>query len=272
MSANYTIEELITIHLAHTFADGEVGFTGLATGDAAAKYITAIPLAAMQFAKKTHAPNLTVLLAGWIHNPKLEKLDHMPDSEFDASLLDLPCEAQMMQYPGQWSHKRGDVSFGFGSGVQVDRFGNINSVCVGDPNHPKVWLVGSILLPEHMTKFRREYIMMPHHQARNFVEKVDYISGVGYPGGVEGRKKLGLKWGGPEYVYTPRCIFKFHKKTGSIYVHSIHPGVTKEDVIENTGIDLGNLDDVPTTPEPTKEELEILRNEVDPKKILLYQT
>ena len=62
MGAKYTIEELLTIHLAHTFKDGEVGFTGLATGSAAAKYITAIPLAAMQFAKKTHAPNLTANL------------------------------------------------------------------------------------------------------------------------------------------------------------------------------------------------------------------
>lgn len=269
MGAKYTIEELLTIHLAHTFKDGEVGFTGLATGSAAAKYITAIPLAAMQFAKKTHAPNLTVLLAGWIINPKLELLKELPDSEFDDSLLDLPCEAHMREYPGQWSHKRGDVSFGFGSGVQIDRYGNINSVCVGNPDKPKVWLVGSILLPEHMSKFGREYIMMPHHEARNFVENVDYISGVGYPGGVEGRKELGLEWGGPEYVYTPKCIFKFNKETGKIYVDSIHPGVTPEDVQANTGIDLGDLSSVKTTPEPTQEELDILRNVVDPNGILI---
>ena len=52
--------------------------------------------------------------------------------------------------------------------------------------------VSSILLPEHMTCFQREYIMIPHHEARSFVERVDYVSGVGYPGGEAGRQALGL--------------------------------------------------------------------------------
>jgi len=269
MSSNYTVEELLTIHLAHTFQDGEVGFTGVATGDDTAKYITSIPVAAMYFAQKTHAPNLTILLAGWLINPDLTKLDRMPNSIFDESLLDLPCESYMMEYPGPWSHRRGEVDFGFCSGIQVDQYGNVNSVCVGNPNRPKVWLVGSILIPEHMTKFRREYVMIPRHEKRNFVERVDYISGVGNEGGKQRRKELGLAWGGPRYVYTPKCIFEFEEESGKMKVASVHPGVSRKDVIESTGFDIGNLDDVPETKIPTDEELDILRNEVDPKSILL---
>jgi glutaconate CoA-transferase subunit B len=52
-------------------------------------------------------------------------------------------------------------------------------------------------------------------------------------------------------------------------VRSIHPGVTRESVRQATGFDLGDLDDVPTTPPPTPEELEILRRRVDPRRILL---
>ncbi len=210
----YSIEELLTVNIARTIKDGEIGFTGLATGSAASMYITAIPLAAMVLAQNMHAPNLTILLAGWIHNPDLSKLTSLPDSEFASELLNLSCEAQMMDYPGPWSHRRGDVNFGFGSGVQVDVEGNINSACIGGFNKPKLWLVGSILLPKHMALFGREYIMMPHHDKRNFVEKVDYISGVGYPGGRDGRKELGMETGGPEYIYTPKCVFSFKKKTG----------------------------------------------------------
>lgn len=264
----YTIEELLAVHMARNFANGEVGFTGLATGGPAALYATGIPLAAMQFARLTHAPDLTILLAGWLINPDLTALTAMPDAEFAASLLNLPCEAQMQAYPGHYAVRRGDVDFGFGSGVQVDRQGNINSTCIGDFDRPKVRLVGSILLPEHMTCFGREYLMMPHHQVRSFVERVDYISGVGYPGGLEGRAALGLDHGGPQWIVTPKAIFGFDRQAGHARLQSIHPGVSLDDVRESTGFPLGN--DAPDeTPEPTAEDLRILRRHVDPRNILI---
>lgn len=263
-----TIEELIAVNLAHTIKDGEVGFTGLATGDKTAIYISSIPIAAMEFAKRNHAPNLTILLCGWLVNPDLGKLDFMPDSEFDNQMINLPCEAYMVENPALWSHKVGEISFGFGSGVQVDKLGNINSTSIGTPETPpKVQLVGPIFLPEHMAYFGREYIMMPHHEVRNFVKKVDHISGVGFPGGTDGRNELGLIGNGPAFIYTPKCILSFDDN-GNIYVKSIHPGVSKEDVIKSTGFDLGDLREVPITKVPTDEELRILREEVDPKGIL----
>jgi glutaconate CoA-transferase subunit B len=131
-----------------------------------------------------------------------------------------------------------------------------------------VQLVGPALVPEHFACFGREYVMMPNHDKRNFVEKVDYISGVGHIGGTAGRRELGLKGFGPKYIYTPKCVFAFDDE-GKIYVRSIHPGVTAEEVIESTGFELGDLSNVPTTPEPTDEELRILREEVDPNGLLL---
>ncbi|MBK1838431.1 hypothetical protein JHL17_13505 [Azospirillum sp. YIM B02556] len=263
-----TLAETIAVSLARSFSDGEVGFTGLVTGDAAALFGTSIPLAAMALAQAMHAPNLTILLAGWSHNPDLQSLSVMPDSEFDAALRDLPCDAQMMTYPGPWSIRRGDIDFGFSSGVQVDVVGNINSVCIGDPTRPKVRLVGPILQPEHMTLFGREYVMMPHHARRNFVERVDYVSGVGYPGGLEGRRRLGLHHGGPEWVVTPKCIFDFDKEKGRIRLRSVHSEADLQRVVEQTGFDVDSAG-VPLTAVPTQEELELLRRHVDPKGVLL---
>lgn len=265
---NYTLEELLAVNLAHSFRDCEVGFTGLATGSAAAMYITRIPLAAMELAKNMHAPNLTVLLSGWCHNPDISALIELPESEYDSTFLDLPCEAHMNTWPGQWSHRTGEISFAFGSGVQVDQFGNLNSTCIGPADRPKVALVGPIFLPEHMSIFGREYIMMPHHERRAFVEHVDHITGVGFPNGREGRRQLGLTGNGPAKIYTPKCIFSFDDE-GIIYVESIHPGITARDVIDNTDFELGNLSDVPTTPAPTEIELHILRTKADPNGILL---
>lgn len=264
-----TLHERLAVLLARDFADAEVGFTGLLTGSAAAVFGTAIPLVAMELARRTHAPNLTILLAGCYHNPDLRDLEALPDSEHSAELRDLPTEAQMLGYPGPWVLKRGDVSFGFSSAVQVDREGNINSVCVGPYRKPRVRLVGPILQPEHMTLFGREYVMMPSHEARNFVERVDYVSGVGYPGGIEGRRRLGVERGGPELVLTPRCVFDFDKAGGRMTVRSIHPGVTPAELQAATGFDLGDLSGVPVTPEPTAEELRLIRAEIDPRRILL---
>ncbi len=265
-----TLYEIITVALARDLNEGEVGFTGLTTGDGAAKFATSIPLAAAQLARLTHAPSLTILLAGWIHNPDLTQLKAVPNSEFDEVLRDLECEAQSRGFPNHpWAIKRGDIDFGFASGAQVDRFGNINSVCIGDYHKPKVRLIGPVLQPEHMTLFGREYIMMAQHDTRRFVERVDFISGVGYPGGLEGRRALGLESGGPELVFTPKCIFDFDKEAGHMRVKSIHPGVTVEDLRASTGFDLGPLGDVPATAVPTPEELDILRHEVDPHGLLL---
>lgn len=269
MSARYTLEELLAVDLSHTIHDGEVGFTGLATGKAATAYITCIPMAAMELARCTHAPNLTILLSGVYFNPDVSKLYTLPESEYEQVLVDLPSESQMPGWPEQWHHRAGDISFGFGSGVQVDREGNLNSTCIGDVHHPKVELVGPIFLPEHFSCFGREYIMMPTHEKRNFVEHVDYISGVGWPGGAEGRRKLGFIGGGPKYIYTPKCIFAFDEE-GVIYLKSIHPGVSKQDVIDSTGFAIPNInEDIPITPEPTDEELHILRTQADPNGVFL---
>ena len=269
MSALCTLAERLAVLLAKEFHDSEVGFTGLGTGRAAAVYITGIPLAAMALAQRTHAPNLTVLLAGWSHNPDLSQLHGLPELEFDERLRDLPCEAQSVDYPGHFVLKRGDISFGFSSGVQVDAQGNLNGVCIGDPKCPDVRLVGPILHPEHMTLYGREYIMMPHHEARNFVEQVDYVSGVGYPGGLDGRRELGIGCGGPALVITPKCIFDFDRDAGRMTVRSIHSGVGEATLRAATGFDLGDLSKVPPTPDPREEELHLLRDVVDPHRHLL---
>jgi glutaconate CoA-transferase subunit B len=264
----YSLEELLAVGIARSIEDGEVGFTGLATGKEAANYITNIPVMGMELAKRTHAPNMTILLCGWVHNPDLSQLNSMPESEFESELLNLACEAQMQDYPGTWAYKAGDINFAFGSGAQVDREGNINCTCIGHTDAPKVQLVGPIFLPEHFAVFGREYIMMPRHNRRNFVEKVDHVSGVGFPGGMEGRKKLNLPGCGPKYIYTPKCIFSFDDN-GKIFVKSIHPDISHEEIIESTGFDVGCLDGVPVTLEPTAEELRIMREEIDPKRILM---
>lgn len=263
-----TLHERLAVVISREFRNGEVAFTGLTTGNAAAVYATGIPLAAMGLAQMLHAPDLTILLAGWMQNPDLWQLESLPSAEFLPELLDLPCEAQTRDYPGQWSMKRGDIDIGFCSGAQVDVSGSVNSVQIGRDAHPDIRLVGPILQPEHMTLFGREIIMMPRHNRQCFVETVDFVSGVGWPGGREGRRQLGLVHGGPFLVVTPLCIFEIDTEVGRLRVRSIHPGVERETVRSATGFEIGDLSHVDVTPNPTDEELALLRTRINRGGIL----
>jgi len=254
--------ETITVALARTLRNTDVGFTGLTTGARAAMFGTMIPLAAMELARLQHAPDLTSLLAGWCHNPALSDLTDLPDSEFDPVLLRLACDDLDMTWPAQISIKRGDVTVGFCSAAQVDREGNVNTVRISGAGRRHVELVGPILVPEHLALFQREVIMMPRHDRRTFVETVDYRTGVGFPGGRAGRAALGLPGQGPELIVTPLCIFDFDEH-GAARLRSVHPGVSVQEVIDATGFAIAGAERPAITAPPTERELELLRGHID---------
>jgi glutaconate CoA-transferase subunit B len=265
--------EALAVAISRTLRPDDVGFTGLVTGGLAAMYGTMIPLAAMELARHSHAPGLTSLLAGWCHNPRVRDLDAVPGSEFDPILLDLACEGRDMTWPFKYAMKRGDVTVGFSSGAQIDAVGNLNTVAIGPFEEPKVRLVGPILVPEHYALFGREIVMMPRHDRRVFVERVDYVAAVGFPEGRARREELGFPGAGPELIVTPLCVFAFTDE-GRLHVRSLHPGVSPEEVREATGFDLDGADGAPplaearTTEPPNAAELELLRTAVDPNGLL----
>lgn len=259
--------EYLAVVVSHGLRNDDVCFTGLTTGGPTALYGTFVPLAGMALAQRFHAPDLTILLAGWCQNPDVGSLKGVPTSEFGSELLDIACEGRSTDYPWNFSIKRGDVTVGFSTGAQVDRFGNLNSVCIGGYDHPDVRLVGPILQPEHMTLFGREIIMMPRHDRRTFVEAVDFVSGLGFPNGRAGRRALGHDNEGPSLIITPLCVYDFDAE-GVIRVASIHPGVAARDIREATGFEVGNLDAARATPAPSPEELAVLRADIDPGGLL----
>jgi len=258
--------EFLAIQLARTLRDGEVGFTGLSTGPRAALYGTGIPLAAMGLAQRMHAPDFTILLCGWVINPRLDALEFLPELEFSDLMTDLPSEGHITGYPNAIAYKRGIVDVGFSTGAQVDRFGNLNSVRIGVDGPPDVRLVGPILQPEHFAVFGREVIAMPTHSPRTFVESVDYRSGVGHRVDGMSRADLGLTTTGPARVLSPLGLFGFDDG-GSMQVSALAPGVDVDEVTAQTGFAVMPAAESPAP--PTAEELQLLREAVDPHGVLL---
>jgi len=261
----FTLEELLVANVSKELKDNEVGFIGMGTGGKGWVLAVGIPIAACALARKTHAPGF-VLLQGPITEPRYDKL---PSSFVDYEQIYWQCKSQTTVQDCLNAYRRGKIDKSFLSSAQIDKYGNLNIVCIGDYDKPKVVLVGgSIAQADHMSS-RAANIIMMEHEKRRFVEKVDFISGAGYLDGPSAREKAGLPSQGPIRVYTNLAVLGFDDESKSMNLQSIHSGVKMEEVINNTGFELIIPDEVPTTPFPSDEELSLIRKEIDPNGLLL---
>lgn len=270
LSAPTTYEVMAGV-IAHELKDHELWFLGMSTGPETILMLTRIPIAAMALAQRTHAPNSWMLVAGWVMNPDVSKSPTRMESEFGTTLGEWPAEAYNNSLTMSYVAARHEIDVGFGSAAQVDKYGNCNTVAIGGYAKPRVRLVGPINQPGHFSLFGREIIIIPHER-RNFVDRVDFISGAGYLDGPGAREKLGLRRGGPVMILTDKAVFRFDGATRLATLESIHPGCDLEDVIANTGF---THDYVPAhtdvTAPPTGEELRLLREEIDPSGTMLSE-
>jgi glutaconate CoA-transferase, subunit B len=102
------------------------------------------------------------------------------------------------------------------------------------------------------------------HEKHRFVPKVDYITSPGYGNGAGWREKSGLPRGGPSAVITSYGVMKFDPYTKEMVLVSVHPGITVERVLENTGWPLIISDKLDNTQAPSDYELKLL-SKLDPK-------
>jgi acyl CoA:acetate/3-ketoacid CoA transferase beta subunit len=158
-----------------------------------------------------------------------------------------------------WSGRRHVVM----GASQIDRFGNQNIACVGDPRKPKVQLLGMRGAPGNTISHTTSY-WIPAHTRRVFVPKVDVVTGVGYDRAAA-LPERSRRFHEIRRVVTNLAVLDFATSDKSMRIASIHPGVKLADVIEQTGFPLSFSEPVPTTREPTPEELELLRTAIDPK-------
>jgi len=146
--------------------------------------------------------------------------------------------------------------------TQIDRFGNQNISCIGDWHKPKVQLLGVRGAPGNTLSHTTSY-WVPKHSTRIFVEKVDMVSGVGYDR-IKELHPASQKDHEIRCVITNLAVLDFNTPNNAMRIASLHPGVSVEEVIENTGFELMVPDELPNTRIPTEEELNLLRTEIDP--------
>jgi glutaconate CoA-transferase subunit B len=113
-------------------------------------------------------------------------------------------------------------------------------------------------------------MIIMNHEKRRFIEKVDFITTPGYIDGPGAREKAGLPPGtGPYRVFTDKALLDFEERTKRMRLIGLLPEVTLDEVIQNTGFELLIKEDLKQLPPPTDEELKVLREKVDPFRIVL---
>jgi len=100
---------------------------------------------------------------------------------------------------------------------------------------------------------------------RAFVDKLDFLTSPGHLDGGASRSELGLPGQGPKLVITDRCVFGFDEQSREMQLQSVHPGVELDDVLAEVSWELKIVPDLQTTPAPTKQDLHLLREELDPQ-------
>ena len=159
-----------------------------------------------------------------------------------------------------WSGRRHVIM----GGSQIDRFGNQNFAFVGDWDRPKAQLLGFRGAAGNTIQNTTSYFV-PSHTARVFVPQVDVVTGVGY----DRAAALGAagRYHRVHRVVTNLGVLDFETPDHSMRLHSVHPGVTVDEVVAATGFELVIPDDVPETRTPTPDELQLIREVIDPHNL-----
>ncbi len=240
----YSRNEMMTIAAARALGNDDVCFVGIG-----------LPSAAANLARSIHAPDITLIYESGTIGARPDVLPlSIGDSELCETARTTVAVPEMFRY---WL-QGGRISVGFLSAAQLDRFGNLNTTVIGPYENPKVRLPGSGGATEMATSCGEIFIVM-RQSTRSFVEKLDFMTSLGHGTGGDDRARRGINTKGPTLVVTDFCVMKPDPKTKELTVVSLHPGVSREDVVNNTGWDIRFNNNPSETSPPKEEELAILR-------------
>lgn len=244
-AAAYTPTEIMTVTAARHLKNTDVTFVGIG-----------MPSAACNLARLTHAPDVTLIYESGTIATKPNVLPlSIGDGELCETALCTVSVPEMFRY---WL-QGGRITVGFLGAAQVDRFANINTTVVGPYDKPKVRLPGGGGAPEIATCCGEIFIVLSHSK-RGFVEKLDFVTSLGHGTGGKHRESLGVTTRGPTRLITDLCVFEPHPETREMVVTSLHPGISRQQVIEATGWRAQFADTVTETDPPSALELEALRD------------
>jgi glutaconate CoA-transferase subunit B len=235
VESDYGAPEMMAVVMARLVSNGMLAFVGVNSP---------LPYVAVSLARKLHAPDCTfVSISGGINAEPPVLVPNTSSAELavgSASILD---NQELYALNG-----RGKIDLTFLGMAQIDARARVNSSFIGDPSKPKVRFPGGGGGPAIMPKAKQAVLWRADHSRKIFVQEVGFVTASG----------------NVHRVVTPLCVFC--KDEGRLVLHSVHPGVSREELADKTGFEIPNLYTAPVTPPLTAIELSTLRA-VDPQNV-----
>jgi glutaconate CoA-transferase subunit B len=241
----YTADEMMTVSAARALRNGMTCFVGIG-----------LPSAAANLARATHAPDLVLIYESGTIGAKPAQL---PLSIGDGILAETADAVISVPEIFNYWLQPGRIDVGFLGAAQIDRYGNINTTAIGgDYRSPKVRLPGAGGAPE-IAASCREVIVVVRQSSRSFVERVDFVTSVGYGSGPGDRQRLGLTGAGPQKIITDLGVLEPDPESLEFTLTGLYPGISVTEVREKTGWDLAVSAEPEIISVPTAAELAALR-------------
>ncbi|HVN95730.1 MAG TPA: CoA-transferase [Syntrophorhabdaceae bacterium] len=252
MTTRYTDNEIMALNAGRLIKDGDIVFAG-----------TGLSILAATAAKHVFAPRAVIFFETGGIDPSLQEMPMavadlrvMSGTSINVGLIDAFCLL---------THRRLHTIALLGA-AEIDRYGNLNTTSIGDYHRPKTRFPGSGGAAD-AAALASGFIAFVKHEKRRFVERLDYLTSVGWYQGYDTRKRLGLKRGGPIAVVTNLGVMQFDASSKAMYLAEYYPGVTIERIVENTGFEM-DVSRAREAPMPSDDELRLLRTEVDPQGLM----
>jgi glutaconate CoA-transferase subunit B len=243
---SWSAEEMMSVAAARALARASCCFVGIGA-----------PSTAANLARRLHAPDLVLIYESGTIGARPRTL---PLSIGDGELAETADAVVSVPEIFNYWLQAGRIDVGFLGAAQLDRYANINTTVIGkDYRRPTVRLPGAGGAPEIAASCREVFIMV-RHSRRTFVDKVDFVTSVGYGDGPGSRERLGLRGRGPVLVVTDLGVLEPDPASCELTLTKRHPGVEVDEVRAATGWDLAVAEPVGVTEPPTAEELALLRS------------
>ena len=255
----YTNKEMQAVAIAQQIKNGQIVIVG-----------TGLPLIGASLAKRVFAPGChPIVESGLMDCSPVEVPRSVGDDRFMAHCAVQWPNVRFIGFEAnEWLNDNRDAEgieprlIAFIGGAQIDPYGNVNSTSIGDYHHPVTRFTGSGGANAIAT-FANTVIMM-QHEKRRFIDKIDYVTSPGWMDGPGGRERAGLPGNrGPQMVVTDLGIMKFDEETKRMYCAYMFPGVTAEQVQENTGFEI-DCSRAESYAAPDPEIIRMIREEIDP--------
>jgi glutaconate CoA-transferase subunit B len=241
----YSPDDMMTVAAARALRGAPSCFVGIG-----------LPGAAANLARRLHEPGLVLVYESGAIGARPVRL---PLSIGDGVLGETAVAVVGVPEVFNYWVQPGRIDVGFLGAAQIDRFANINTTVIGaDYDAPQVRLPGAGGAPEIAASCARVFVVL-RHSSRSFVERVDFVTSVGFGDGPGHRERLGLPGHGPAKVITDLGVLEPDAETCELTLTQVHDGVDADRARAATGWPLRVSRDLATTPPPSEEEIAALR-------------